>query len=101
MAKSYNNNKLTIISVEVGLAFAAGFATMGVAESPRQVIMAIALILGVFTGSTLWWVILSGVVSLLHKRIDPKGLRVVNKVSCTIISAFGLMVLLSILVARP
>ena len=74
---------------------------MGVAESPRQGIMAIALILGVFTGSTLWWVILTGVVSLLHKRIDPKGLRIVNKVSGTIISAFGLMVLLSILVARP
>ena len=92
---------LTLTNPLTILAFAAGFATLGVAEVPRQDIMAIALILGVFTGSTLWWVILSGVVSLLHKRIDPKGLRIVNKVSGTIVSAFGMMVLLSILVARP
>ncbi|MCX5861714.1 MAG: hypothetical protein WCG29_04400 [Desulfomonile sp.] len=41
--------------------------------------------------------ILSSIVSIFHERINPTGLRFVNRVSGTIIALFGLRVLLSIL----
>ena len=68
-------NPMTIIS------FAAIFAGLG---------------LGVFSGSALWWLILSGGVGLFRDKFNPHGLKWVNRISGMIITGFGLYALLSV-----
>jgi hypothetical protein len=46
------------------LSFAAVFAGLGMADAGRNYGLAAVLVLGVFIGSALWWLGLSGVVSL-------------------------------------
>ncbi|MCB0238318.1 MAG: LysE family transporter, partial [Anaerolineae bacterium] len=68
-------NPLTIIS------FAAVFAGLGLGSGYDDLGSALLLVAGVFTGSALWWLLLSGGVSLLRGRITENGLRWVNRVS--------------------
>ena len=83
-------NPLTILS------FAAVFAGFGVADASRSYVSASVLVLGVFTGSALWWLVLSGSVGLFRTRFDPRGLHWVNRISGLIITGFGLFALLSL-----
>jgi threonine/homoserine/homoserine lactone efflux protein len=48
------------------------------------------LILGVFTGSALWWLLLSASVGILRTRITPAWMRAVNRFSGCLILGFGL-----------
>lgn len=81
-------NPLTILS------FAAIFAGLGVASNSGNYLSAIILVLGVFTGSALWWLILCSTISLLRTKLSPPRLQWVNRISGVIIALFGLFSLL-------
>ena len=83
-------NPLTIIS------FAAVFAGLGLGSGYDDLASALLLVAGVFTGSALWWLLLSAGVSLLRGRITENGLRWVNRVSGVIITVFGVVALASL-----
>jgi threonine/homoserine/homoserine lactone efflux protein len=83
-------NPLTILS------FAAIFAGLGLASASGKFSSAAILVLGVFTGSAAWWLLLSGGVSLLRSRFDARAMRWVNRVSGIIITVFGARALLSL-----
>lgn len=87
---------LTLTNPATILSFAAIFAGLGVASTGDPLSAAI-LVLGVFLGSGLWWLILSGGVSLFQTKFTRARLRWVNRISGVIITAFGLAVLLSLL----
>jgi arginine exporter protein ArgO len=50
----------------------------------------------VVAGSALWWLLLSGAVSLLRTKLTPAWMRGVNLVSGLIIAGFGLTILLNL-----
>ncbi len=83
-------NPMTIIS------FAAVFAGLGLGATSGNRASAVLLVLGVFTGSMLWWLFLSGAVHLLRSKFDHTRLVWVNRLSGLIIAAFGVASLLSI-----
>ena len=85
---------LTLTNPMTILSFAAVFAGLGAAGAGYGA--AAVLVTGVFAGSALWWLVLSGAVGLLRHRVTPRGLRWVNRASGTIIAGFGLLVLLSL-----
>jgi len=87
---------LTLTNPMTILSFAAIFAGLGVASASGNYLSAGVLVLGVFIGSALWWLILSGGVGLFRTRFTPYGLRWVNRVSGVIITGFGLLALLSL-----
>jgi threonine/homoserine/homoserine lactone efflux protein len=90
---------LTLTNPITMFAFAAVFAAAGVGERDGNYYLStFVLVLGVALGSTLWWLLLTGGVSLLHGKITTGGLRVINMVSGTAIGAFGTFVLLSLVV---
>ena len=78
------------------LSFAAIFAGLGVGSETLNYLSAGALVIGVFIGSALWWLILSSGVSLIGKKINDRTLRWVNRVSGIIITVFGILALLSL-----
>jgi threonine/homoserine/homoserine lactone efflux protein len=84
-------NPVTIIS------FAAVFTGLGLAGGNGDYTEAAVLVSGVFSGSVLWWVLLSTSVGAVRHRIDSGNLRWINRFSGAIITVFGLATLLSLL----
>ncbi len=78
-------NPLTIF------AFAAIYAGLGAATGDYGA--ALTLVAGVFTGSALWWLLLSGGVSLFRTKFDARSLLWVNRVSGVVIVGFGILAL--------
>lgn len=84
-------NPLTILS------FAAIFAGIGVGGASKSYVSATIVVAGVFTGSTLWWCILTGGISLLRGKFTARWLLWINRISGAIIALFGIAALLSLL----
>ncbi|MCA1848880.1 MAG: LysE family transporter [Actinobacteria bacterium] len=83
---------LTLTNPTTILSFAAIFAGLGVAaDASGSALSAMLLVLGVFLGSAAWWVVLSGATSLFRTRLSVRGLRWVNRISGTVIAAFGVL----------
>jgi threonine/homoserine/homoserine lactone efflux protein len=87
---------LTLTNPMTILSFAAIFAGLGVASASGDYVSAGILVLGVFIGSALWWLILSGGVSVFQAKFSPRRLRWVNRISGLMITGFGLLALLSL-----
>lgn len=83
-------NPLTILS------FAAIFAGVGTGTGGKPAGSAVVLVLGVLLGSALWWVILSGGVSMLRAKITPRVLRWINRISGGLLLGFGLLAFASL-----
>jgi threonine/homoserine/homoserine lactone efflux protein len=79
---------LTLTNPATILSFVAVFAGFGLGAS-TDYLTAVALVLGVFLGSALWWLILSGGVGLVRSRMNNTWMRAVNRLSGTILFAFG------------
>lgn len=86
---------LTLTNPMTILAFAAVFAGLGFAASADRG-NALVLVLGVFSGSALWWLTLSSSVSLLRSRFNLRYLRWLNRISGLILLVFGIISLSSI-----
>lgn len=87
---------LTLTNPMTILSFVGIFAGLGVVSTHGNFLSAGILVFGVFSGSALWWLLLSSGVGLFRKKFTPSGLAWVNKISGLIITAFGLVALLSL-----
>jgi threonine/homoserine/homoserine lactone efflux protein len=87
---------LTLANPATILSFIAVFAGLGLAATSGDYGAASLLVLGVFAGSALWWVLLSGGISLLRLRLTPGALRWINRVSGAVLMVFGVLALASI-----
>jgi threonine/homoserine/homoserine lactone efflux protein len=84
-------NPLTILS------FAGIFAGLGVGSADSGYVSATVLVLGIFIGSALWWLILSIVVSMFRTKFTPAEMQWVNRVAGIILVGFGVSALLSLI----
>lgn len=92
LARAYGSTfALTLTNPTTILSFVAVFAGLGLAETSGDRLPALLLVLGVFLGSALWWLLLSGGVSLLRGKLTPSRLRWVNWVSGGLLVGFGLV----------
>jgi threonine/homoserine/homoserine lactone efflux protein len=72
-------------------AFVAVFAAFGLGHT-RSVFSASLLVLGVFTGSCLWFLTLSYTATFFRKKLDSEGFRWVNRIS-------GILIIMSAVAA--
>ena len=86
---------LTMTNPMTILSFAGIFAALGLAG--RGGLEAALLTLGVFLGSSLWWLGLTTVVGRLRERITPGVLVWINRVSGAILLIFGVVAILAAL----
>jgi threonine/homoserine/homoserine lactone efflux protein len=77
-------------------AFVAVFAAFGLGHR-LGIISACILVIGVFIGSTLWFVTLGYVATLFKKKLDAGGLRWVNRISGGLIILSGIAALVSLM----
>jgi threonine/homoserine/homoserine lactone efflux protein len=87
---------LTITNPMTIFAFMAIFAGLGLAQTGGNYSTAALVVAGVFTGSALWWLLLSGGVSIFRARITPTQLLWINRIAGAVIAGFGLRYTLAI-----
>lgn len=87
---------LTLTNPMTILSFSAIFAGLGLVSTNGNYGSAGALVLGVFIGSSLWWLILCCSVGVFREKFDLRGLQWVNRISGAIITSFGLAALLGL-----
>ena len=77
-------------------AFVAVFAAFGLGHR-LNIISACILVIGVFTGSSLWFLTLGYVATLFRKKLDAGGLTWVNRISGVLIILSGIAALVSLI----
>lgn len=80
---------LTITNPITIFSFIALFSGLGIANSDINIMTKLIFVFGVFSGSVLWWLFLSIIVSLLKNRINEFSLTI-NKTSGLILLLFSL-----------
>jgi threonine/homoserine/homoserine lactone efflux protein len=87
---------LTLTNPTTILSFIAVFAGLGVGLAGSDYVQAASVVGGVFIGSALWWLLLSGGIAyILHGRINKQGMQWINRISASIIIVFGLFAMWS------
>jgi threonine/homoserine/homoserine lactone efflux protein len=84
---------LTIANPMTVLSFLAVFAGLDVASAKAGYGDSALLVAGVFTGSAVWWFLLSGAASLLRHRFTPAAMLWVNRSSGLLVFGFGIAAL--------
>lgn len=87
---------LTLTNPVTILSFTAVFAGLGMPGGSRDYLSAGLLVLGVFLGSALWWLTLSGGVALFRSKIHSGVVLWVNRISGVIITLLGLLALFGV-----
>lgn len=89
---------LTIANPMTILSYIAVFAGLGFAYTGGNYEHATWLVVGVFIGCTLWWIILSEGVTLFRKQVSRKVMHWINRIAGIVIACFGLIAWASILI---
>lgn len=87
---------LTLTNPITIFAFIALFAALGLGEG-LSYYSASALVIGVFIGSALWFLLLSSGVTLFRKRLNLNALKWVNKIAGILIIISGLIAIGSLI----
>lgn len=80
---------LTLTNPMTILFFTAVFAGLGIADAAGDYASGGLLVLGVFCGSALWWLLLTGGVVLLQTRVESIPLRWINRIAGVVLFVFG------------
>ncbi len=84
---------LTLTNPTTILSFVAIFAGLGLGNTGGDYFAASLMVAGVFVGSALWWVGLSGAVSIFRVRVGRRAMRAINRLSGLLIGGFGVSAL--------
>ena len=88
---------MTVTNPATLLWFAATFGSIGFKDighaSHVALLNSARLVGGVFAGSMLWWLAVSGIARGLHGRLNDRHLRVFNHGSAVVLLLFGLVAL--------
>lgn len=82
---------LTLSNPITIFAFIAIFSTLGIAVLITDFFTTCLAAVGVFTGSVLWWLTLTGIVHLFHDKVTPATLSRINKLAGSIIILLGIV----------
>lgn len=66
------------------------------AQGLRDADSATWLVTGVFSGSTSWWLLLSGAAGAVRSRFSPKILHLLNRISAILLTVTGIFILASL-----
>lgn len=87
---------LTITNPMTILAFTLIFSGMGLASASSTAGTSALMVLGVFIGSSLWWLLLTGGASWLKDRFDAQKMVWINRIAGVVIAVFGLLSLANV-----
>ncbi len=83
---------LTVSNPITIFVFAAVFAGFGIVDKESQFSSVITLIIGVLTGSIIWWFTLSSIVSIFRNKFKLRRMLIINRVAGVLVILFGLFI---------
>ena len=86
---------LTLTNPITFFAFAAVFAGIGLDRTMGRHGFALLLVVGIFVGSFIWFLLLTSLVHFFHENITTDGLIIINKIAGSLLALFGLIALWS------
>jgi threonine/homoserine/homoserine lactone efflux protein len=89
---------VTLTNPVTFLSIAAIFAGLGVPGMYGDHTPIIALVFGLLIGSMIWWLLVSHTIHFFGRNLTHLGLKWVNGISGVLLLAFGVVILLSLLV---
>lgn len=87
---------LTLTNPMTILFFAGIFAGLGIVSESARYPSAALMVMGVFTGSATWWLLLSGATGIVRNKMSEVKLAWVNKIAGLVILTFGVIALSSL-----
>jgi threonine/homoserine/homoserine lactone efflux protein len=87
---------LTLTNPMTILSFTAIFMGIGIGSTGGNYVTATQVVLGVFSGSGCWWLILTSSLGLLRRGFSQSWLYWLNRCSGVIIAIFGLVALVGL-----
>ena len=84
---------LTLANPTTILSLVAIFAGLGLGGRSDGMGAAALMVAGVFRGSALWWLLLSAGVGFFRSAFTPAGIRWMNRMAGSAITAFGIAAL--------
>ncbi len=85
---------LTLTNPMTILSFVAIFSGLGLGSTGGNYASAATIVIGVVSGSALWWIILSSGVNIFRSKFNFRFLRFVNWISGLIIISFATIILI-------
>ena len=86
LTKSYISTFfLTITNPVTIISFMAMFAGLGIIAAVGNYFQSVIVVIGVFLGSAIWWLTLSMIVGLFHKKISSRTMYWINKIAAVFI----------------
>lgn len=85
---------LTLVNPMTILTFFSAFTSISPDDFSGDMAAALMMVVGVFFGSALWWLILSTGTALLRARMSERAMRWINRVSGAVLILFALRILL-------
>ena len=93
LAAAYGSTlALTLANPSTVISFTLVFAALGLGAAGGAA-AGLVTVSGVFAGSAVWWLFLSGCVGLLRSRVDFAWMRTVNRVAGAVLFALGIGIL--------
>lgn len=88
---------LTLTNPMTIFAFAAVFAGFGFGNTAGNYLNAVILVMGVFTGSAMWWLALSGTTGLIRRKFNTAHMAWINRISGMVIIGFAVYIIWGLL----
>lgn len=91
----YLRNYLSMLAITLAnpmtlLFFLVILPGLGIILGGGGLVASLAFIIGIFTGSVCWWVVLCGGIGSVRSRLTCENLRIINRISGTLIVLFGI-----------
>ncbi len=97
LSRAYSSTLLlTLANPATILSFTAVFAGLGITGPHANYFSSSLMVLGVFLGSTFWWVLLSTAIASLQSKLQFSAFHWINYFSGIIILVFGILAFLSL-----
>lgn len=97
LARSYAATfGLTLMNPSTILSFVALFAGLGLGAGEREAAAPVALVAGVFLGSALWWLLVTGGIAYARSRVSLRVQRVISVGAGLALVVFGVLAIGSV-----
>jgi threonine/homoserine/homoserine lactone efflux protein len=98
----YSRNYLSMLAITLAnpltiLFFIVVLPGFGIVIGGTSPLTSFEFVVGIFSGSVLWWVILCGAVASVRSRFSVQNLQLINHISGALIVLFGIGTLLLLL----
>ena len=103
--ESYATDYLTLLAIAIAnpmtiIFFLVVLPGFGIVPGVTSLLTSAEFVLGIFSGSVVWWIVLCGSVGSIRSRLNIHNLYLINRVSGVMIVLFGIGMLVLLLVHR-